>query len=76
MSYILFRTGIGLLLRSEAVEDGGDYREDDVRKPEGYGRRQRVRMDEHLAELEEEDVGEGQSDSGSDVPSDSSPSLL
>ena len=33
-------------------------------------------MDEHFAELQEEDIGEGQADSYTDVPSDSSPSLL
>ena len=33
-------------------------------------------MDEHLAELQEEDVGEGQSNTETDIPSDSSSSLL
>lgn len=33
-------------------------------------------MDEHFAELQEEDVGEGQGDSKTDVPTDSTSSLL
>ena len=33
-------------------------------------------MDEHFAELQEEDIGEGQGDSQTDVPSDTSSSLL
>ena len=65
-----------LLLRSEAVEDYCDYCKDDVREPEGKGWRECVRIDEHLTELHEKDVGEGQGNAGSNVPSDTSPSLL
>ena len=64
------------LLRSEPVEHCSDDSEDYVRQPEGKCRRQGVSMYEHLAELQEKDVRKGKSDTGSDVPSDSSPTFL
>ena len=65
-----------LLLRSEAIEDDGYYGEDYVREPEGYRRREGIGIYEHLAELHEEDIGKGQGDAGSDVPSYASSALL
>ena len=65
-----------LLLRRYPVEEYCDDCKYHVRKPECHSRRERVGMYEHLAESQEEDVGEGQGDTDADVPSDSSSFLL
>ena len=65
-----------MLFWCDAVEDAGDDGEDDVREPEGYEWREGSGMDEHLAEAEEEDVGECKSDTYTDIPADTAPSLL
>ena len=64
------------LLRSYSVEEYRDDGKYHVRKPKGNRRRQSIRMYEHLAEPEEKDVGEGQSDTDTDIPADSSSLLL
>ena len=56
------------LLRSDAIEDGGDDGEDYVRQPQRPSRRKGVRVDEHFAELHEQDVGEAERDADTDVP--------
>ena len=45
-----------LLFRSYFVEDCGDDRIDEVRRPQGERRRHQTRIDEHFAEPLEEDV--------------------
>ena len=65
-----------MLFRSDAVEDSGDDGENYVREPEGYERRKGSGVHEHLTEAEEKDVGECKSDTYTDVPSDTSSSLL
>ena len=67
---------VNALFGGDAVEDAGDDGEDDVREPEGYEWREGSGMDEHLAEAEEEDVGEGKADTYTDIPSDTASSLL
>lgn len=64
------------LLRRYPVEEAGDDGEYDVRQPECYGWRKGVGVNEHLAELEEEDVGKCQGYTDTDVPPDSSTTLL
>ena len=65
-----------VLLRSDPVEEDCDECEDDIREPEGDGRRKCAGVDEHLAETEEEDVGEGKRDTYTDIPSDTTSSFL
>ena len=65
-----------ILLRSDTVEESGDYSKNDIRKPEGDCRRQGSCVDEHLTESQEEDVGEGQGDADTDVPAYTSAALL
>ena len=67
---------VRFLLWCDTVKETCDYRKHQIREPEGDCRWQCVGVHEHLAESQEEDVGEGQGYTGSDVPSDSSPSLL
>ena len=64
------------LFRCDPVKECRDDGEYYVREPEGNCWRQCVCMYEHLAESEEEDVCEGQCDTYTDVPSDSSSLLL
>ncbi len=45
----------------------------DVREPKGDRRRERIRMDKHLAEFHEKDIREADGDTEGDVPSDPSP---
>ena len=72
-----FRSGTaGLLFRSYLIEESGNQCEYHVRQPESDSRRESVRVDEHLAEPQEEDVCEGQCDAYTDVPADSSSLLL
>ena len=65
-----------VLLRRNTVQEYCDDGEDHVRQPEGDERREGSGMDEHLAETQEEDVGERQGDADTDVPADSAASLL
>lgn len=65
-----------MLLRSDTVEHSGDDGEDHIRQPESYGRRESASVDKHLAETQEEDVGEGEGDADADVPADASTTLL
>ena len=64
------------LFRSDPVEEDCDDGEDDIREPEGDGRRKCAGVDEHLAEAEEEDVGEGKCDTYTDVPTDTAAAFL
>ena len=66
----------GELLRCYTIEEGRNDRKDHIREPESNGRRQSSCMDKHLAELKEQDVGESQRDTHTDIPSDTSPTLL
>ena len=68
--------GIYELLRCYPVKEAGDDGEDYVREPEGYCRWERVGVDEHLAEAEEEDIGECQGDTYTYVPSYAAATLL
>ena len=68
--------GIYELLRRYPVKEAGDDGEDYVREPEGYCRRERVGVDKHLAEAQEEDICEGQGYADTYVPADASSSLL
>ena len=63
------------LFRSSNIQNGGDNTEYHVRKPKCDHRRQRSRIDEHLAEPHEEDVGETETDTYSYVQADASPSF-
>lgn len=65
-----------MLFRGDAVEENGDEGEDHVRQPEGDSRRKSSCMNEHLTESEEEDICKGKTDTYTDVPTDSSTSLL
>jgi len=60
--------GIYELLRRYPVKEAGDDGEDYVREPEGYCRRERVGVDKHLAEAQEEDIGECEGDTYTDIP--------
>lgn len=65
-----------MLFRCYPVQEARDERKDDIRQPQCYGWRERVRIYEHLAESEEKDVGKGQADTDTDIPSDTTPSFL
>ena len=65
-----------ILLRRNSVKEAGDDGEDYVREPQGDGWREGVGMDEHLAELQEEDIGKGKGNTDSDIPADTSATFL
>ena len=65
-----------MLFRCYPVQEARDERKDDIRQPQCYGWRERVRIYEHLAESEEKDVGKGPADTDTDIPSDTTPSFL
>ena len=64
------------LLRGDAIEKAGDDGKHQIREPEGYCRREGAGVNEHLAESEEKNVCECQSDTDTDVPSDATSTLL
>ena len=64
------------LFRSDPIQESRNQCKDYIRQPQGDARRQSARVDEHLAESEEKDIGEGQGYSDTDVPTYSTSTFL
>ena len=76
MAFIFEPSPLCHLFRCNLVQESRHYCKEYVRDPQGNAWRQEISVDEHLAELQEEDVGEAQRNADADVPSDASPPLL